>query len=67
MAAALALDQRTTRALERGLAPHKSVIDPNRPRTLTGMASYPKPVAATLAHWSMGLDRQPINKIIGYE
>lgn len=33
------------------LAPHKNMIDPNNPRSLTGVASIPKPVASTISAW----------------
>lgn len=62
MAAMLMLDNRMSEATE-GLAPHKSVIDSNKPRALTNLASMPKPVGATINNWLMGKDRKPINKI----
>ena len=33
------------------LAPHRNVLDPNSPRSLTGVASIPKPVASTISAW----------------
>ena len=33
------------------LAPHKNILDPNNPRTLTGAASMPKPVASTISNY----------------
>lgn len=33
------------------LAPHKSFLDPNKPRSVTSVASIPKPVASTISSW----------------
>lgn len=46
----LALDNVTAEELE-NLAPHKSCLDINRPRTLSSAASMPTPVASTIANW----------------
>jgi len=34
-----------------GLAPHKNILDPNKPRSLTSVANIPKPVASTISSW----------------
>ncbi len=51
------LDNTMSRAVE-ALAPHKNMVDPNKPRTLTGVASMPKPVASSIIHWLGGEDRE---------
>lgn len=33
------------------LAPHKNILDPNQPRSLTNVATMPKPVASTISCW----------------
>lgn len=33
------------------LAPHRNMIDPNQPRSLTSVAEIPKPVASTISSW----------------
>lgn len=35
------------------LAPHKNIMDPNQPRSLTNVATIPKPVASTISSWMM--------------
>ena len=35
------------------LAPHKNILDPNKPRSLTNVAEIPKPVASTISSWMM--------------
>ena len=52
----LMLDNYMSDAIE-ALAPHKNMVDPNKPRTLTGVASIPKPVASTIIAWLTGFDR----------
>ena len=46
----MALDNKMSRELEQ-LAPHKSMLDMNKPRSLTNNAAIPKPVASTIANW----------------
>ena len=46
----LYLDNETTDQAE-PLAPHKNLLDIHNPRKLSGIASIPKPVVSTIAHW----------------
>lgn len=62
MAKMLMLDNKMSSAIKR-LAPHKSVIDSNKPRALTSIGNMPKPVASTINNWIMGKDRKVINRI----
>jgi hypothetical protein len=50
MSIVLALDNDSANMLEH-LAPHKSMLDPNSPRTMSDNARIPKPVASTIANW----------------
>lgn len=50
------LDNYMSQAIE-PLSPHKNMVDPNHPRTLTGVASMPKPVASSIINWLAGYDR----------
>lgn len=58
MALMLMLDNYMSDQIE-ALAPHKNMLDPNKPRTLTSVASMPKPVASTISNWMTGFDRTP--------
>ena len=33
------------------LAPHKNMFEVNKPRALSSVARFPKPVASTIANW----------------
>ena len=55
----LAMDNQTADQLE-NLAPHKSSLDLNRPRTLSNASALPTPVASTIANW-MHYERPPAN------
>lgn len=33
------------------LAPHKNILDPNQPKSLTNVAEMSKPVASTISSW----------------
>lgn len=33
------------------LAPHKNFLDPNNPRTVSNVATMPKPVASTISNY----------------
>jgi hypothetical protein len=46
----MALDNKASDDLGH-LAPHKSMYDLNKPRSLTSNARMPKPVASTIANW----------------
>lgn len=46
----LCLDNETADQAE-PLAPHKNLLDIHNPRKLSGIASIPKPVVSTIAHW----------------
>ena len=50
MSVMLMLDQETSRATD-ALAPHKSMLDPNDPRSFTSNASIPKPVSSTISSY----------------
>lgn len=52
MSLMLMLDNAMSRAAE-ALAPHKNMIDPNKPRSLTNVAELPKPVSSTIGAWMM--------------
>lgn len=54
----LALDNKTAQQLE-NLAPHKSSLDLNKPRTLSNASAMPTPVASTIANW-MHYPRPPV-------
>lgn len=46
----LALDNQTSDDLSH-LAPHKSMFNLNKARSLTSIARIPKPVASTIGNW----------------
>lgn len=50
MSLMLMLDNMMSNEAE-ALAPHKNMIDPNQPRSLTSVAEIPKPVASTISSW----------------
>lgn len=50
MAMMMVPDNEKGRDLE-ALAPHKNMYDPNKPRSLTAVATIPKPPACTFSHW----------------
>lgn len=52
MSLMLALDNYMTEELN-ALAPHRNILDTNKPRSLTSAASFPKPVSATINSWMM--------------
>ncbi len=54
----MSLDHRTTRD-QRTLAPHMSVIDMDKPRSISSAQALPKPVASTIAEWLHG-DEPPL-------
>ena len=58
MALMLMLDNYMSDQIE-ALAPHKSMLDPNKLRTLTSVASLLKPVASTISTGLTGFDRDP--------
>lgn len=64
MSLMLMLDNQMSDQIE-ALAPHKNVIDINNPRTLTGAATMPKPVASTISNWiahNRVLENDPIKR-----
>jgi hypothetical protein len=50
MSIMLMLDEAMSKAAD-AMAPHKSFLDPNNPRSVTSVASIPKPVSSTIASW----------------
>ena len=50
MSLMLMLDEEMADAAD-ALAPHKSFLDVNNPRSVTSAASIPKPVSSTTACW----------------
>ena len=50
MSLMLMLDEEMADAAD-ALAPHKSFLDVNNPRSVTSAASIPKPVISSISHW----------------
>ena len=50
MSLMLMLDEEMANAAD-AMAPHKNFLDPNNPRSVTNVASIPKPVSSTTACW----------------
>ncbi len=50
MSLALMPDNFTAQGIQ-PLAPHRNIIDPNQPRSLTGVSSIPKPVSSSIGNW----------------
>ena len=45
------------------MAPHKNFLDPNNPRSVTNVASIPKPVSSTIGSWVSDVTtRTPTNE-----
>jgi hypothetical protein len=59
MTVILMLDNKMSEAIQ-ALAPHKNMLDPDRPLELTNVAAVPKTQASNLSNWMRGTDRNSI-------